>query len=236
MPTVPAPQAKSPEEKRLPSEAVAFGKQQWTRKWKTFARQWSQPKLMKLAKETLGEAALHSSQIHGFTTGTLRDPAPKVIFAIGQLNLAIAKANNGKIRGELPRWHPRCPGTLSDLWLGKHWLKDVEGFALGPVGVFEVISGIINVFPDDFDLIRAGGVEQMSSLIGKFMRLRLGELGKDWYSSKTGDFFIDTLLFGGTVDDSTLLIDRIGHICLMCRCTEDELIDTVSGWLEQGEV
>ena len=89
MPTAAIAPPKAPSEARVPSEAVAFGKAQWTRKWKVFASQWTQPQLMKLAKETLGEAAIHSSQIHGFTTGKLRDPAPKVLLAIGQLNLAI---------------------------------------------------------------------------------------------------------------------------------------------------
>ena len=77
MPTAAIAPPKAPSEARVPSEAVAFGKAQWTRKWKVFASQWTQLQLMKLAKETLGEAAIHSSQIHGFTTGKLRDPAPR---------------------------------------------------------------------------------------------------------------------------------------------------------------
>ena len=63
--------------------------------------------LIKLAEATLGTKAIHSSQIHGFTTGKLRDPSPKLMMALGELNLAIAKAN-----GEAIKSRYTCPGTL----------------------------------------------------------------------------------------------------------------------------
>ena len=106
MPTITSAEPVAPGVKRTPSECVAYGRQQWTRKWKVFASQWSQPQLMKLAAAVLGESAIHSSQIHGFTSGKLRDPAPKVLLAIGQLNKAIAYANGADVPmdGAQRRW------------------------------------------------------------------------------------------------------------------------------------
>ena len=107
MPTFITGEPKGPAEDRTVDEALAYGKQQWAAVWAGFARQWSQPALIKLAEATLGTKAIHSSQIHGFTTGKL-DPSPKLRSL--ELNLAIAKAN-----GEAITSCYTCPGTLQAL-------------------------------------------------------------------------------------------------------------------------
>ena len=226
MPTAAIAPPKAPSEARVPSEAVAFGKAQWTRKWKVFASQWTQPQLMKLAKETLGEAAIHSSQIHGFTTGKLRDPAPKVLLAIGQLNLALAAANGGSLRTDLPPHHPKCPGVHSDLWQGKHWMQDPEGYAMGPQEVFEVITGMVDLHSDEPMIVHDGNVEAVCQSIGKFMRVKLSEQGIDWFEIYCeGDDDVMHQLIRGKLLPPQEVMDHKEQICEICKCTMDELLE-----------
>ena len=226
MPTAAIAPPKAPSEARVPSEAVAFGKAQWTRKWKVFASQWTQPQLMKLAKETLGEAALHSSQIHGFTTGKLRDPAPKVLLAIGQLNLALAAANGGALREDLPPHHPKCPGVHAQLWQGKHWMQDMEGYAMGPQQIFEVITGMVDLHTDEPVIINDGNIEGVCESIGKFMRVKFAELGIDWFEMDwEGDGAVMNQLVRGKLVPTEEVSNRLEDICEICKCTMDELLE-----------
>ena len=178
MPTAVTAEPVPPGQARTPSQSVAFGRDQWTRLWSRFARQWSQPGLMKLAAATLGEAALHSSQIHGFTTGKLRDPAPKVLLAIGQLNAAIAAANG---EADLPPHHPTCPKTLGELWQHKNYMKDAEGNPLDAIGCFEAFTGQIDL---GMMGVRAASFDDESmpavcKAVGKLIRMDLGKQGID---------------------------------------------------------
>ena len=110
MPTILTGEPKAPGTDRTLDETMLYGREQWQAVWKAWARQWSQPELIKLAEQTLKCRCIHSSQIHGFATGKLRDPAPKLLVAIGQLNLALQG-----VREEGGR-RIKCPGTLKKLW------------------------------------------------------------------------------------------------------------------------
>ena len=121
-------------------ESYEFGRNQWTLAWRPFADQWTQPKLMKLAELTLGFQCLHSSQIHGFKTGKLKDPAPKVLAVIGDLNTAIAAANGADVVSPY-----KCPKAHSTLWLDKHWLTDKQGRPLDRSSVFLAITGALDL-------------------------------------------------------------------------------------------
>lgn len=195
MPTLNTVEPIAPADKqyRTPSESVAFGRAQWTLKWKRFARQWSQPQLMKLADAVLGEKAIHSSQIHGFTTGKLRDPAPKVLLSIGQLNEAIWFANNkeqwgkdktaSELRSDMPdRVYP-IPETLAELWQGRQAMTDRDGVPLTPSRCFEAFTGLYDL--GVFGQVRAGVLNEetmgaVSKQLGKIVRRCLMEQGIDF--------------------------------------------------------
>ena len=224
MPTAVAAEPVAPGESRTPSQSVAFGRQQWTRLWGRFARQWSQPALMKLAAATLGEAALHSSQIHGFTTGKLRDPAPKVLLAIGQLNAAIAAAND---EADLPPHHPTCPKTLGELWQHKNYMKDAEGNPLDAIGCFEAFTGQI-----DLGVMGVRGAsfspEQMpavSKAVGKLIRMELASKGIDFTDQPLDDSLFSQLIYGKTVDGVDFGLG-VGEIAEASGIAEDLLFDT----------
>ena len=218
MPTATNIDPKPPGVQRTPSEAVAFGRRQWQRKWRTFAAQWSQPALMKLAKETLGEAALHSSQIHGFTTGKLRDPAPKVLLAIGQLNMAIAIANsldNPVIRKKgMSLDLPNVPSREAHLWQGMSWMTDAKGNPLGPLECFAAFSGLIDLGLDvRSGTLSAENMPAVSKALGRYLRFALMERGTDVMEVPVDKSVFSRLVWGKIISGPELeaVIDQIAE-------------------------
>ena len=206
MPTAAIAEPVAPGQARTPSQSVAFGRHQWTRKFRVFSSQWSQPGLMKLAAATLGEAAIHSSQIFGFATGKLRDPAPKVILALGQLNLAIAAANG---KADLPPHHPQCPGTASELWQDKRYMTDADGKPLDAVGCYLAITGQIDLGCD----VRSGVLSKetmpaISKAVGKYLRFKLMEQGIDFMEMENANtpegLLLDRVVYGKALTVSEL--------------------------------
>ena len=228
MPTRPDPLAKGPNDSGLatPSEQVAFGRQQWVRKWRVFASQFSQPQLMKLAAAVLGEQAIHSSQIHGFSTGKLRDPAPKVLLSIGRLNMAIARSNGCAEAGE----GEKCPGNLSELWRGKKWLTDARGLPMGPYEVFGSVTGIIDLGTDNAIDIDPADQAAVSKSVGKFIRSKLMEQSRDFMETaemiemKSTCPVIEELVFSKEVDAAQLTA-YLPEIADICGVSLDQLID-----------
>ena len=186
-----------------------------------FARQWSQPALIKLAEATLGTKAIHSSQIHGFTTGKLRDPSPKLMMALGELNLAIAKAN-----GEAITSRYTCPGTLSKHWQHKTWLKDAQGAPLGPQGVFEAITGMIDLEVNLERVISSQAESHVSQALGKTLRMELAKQGIDWLDEimtlKEQAPCIEQLLMGKEVRGSEIT-DQLEELAKIADMTPDQL-------------
>ncbi len=228
MPTRADATAKGPNEDgaATPSEMVAFGRQQWTRKWRVFAGQFSQPQLMKLAFSVLREQAVHSSQIHGFSSGKLRDPAPKVVLAIGILNLAIARSNGCKEAGD----GPTCPGALTPLWKDKKWLVDDQGLPMGPVEVFLTLTGQIDLNTDGDVDISPEDQAAVSKSLGKYARTKLIEMGIDFMDSAEMEQLKDTcpiieeLIYNKEVDAAQLNVS-LADLALACEVTVDEVVD-----------
>ena len=221
MPTFLTGEPKGPAEDRTVDEALAYGKQQWSAVWAGFARQWSQPKLIKLAEATLGSKAIHSSQIHGWTTGKLRDPSPKLMMSLGELNLSIAKAN-----GEAITSRYTCPGTLSKLWQGMNWLKDAQGAPLGPSGVFEVITGLIDLEVNLDRVISSQDESLVSKELGRTLRMELAKQGVDWLGEimtlKEQAPCIEQLLMGKEVRGSEIT-DQLDQLAKIADMTSEEL-------------
>ena len=221
MPTFITGEPKGPAEDRTVDEALAYGKQQWAAVWAGFARQFSQPQLIKLAEATLGTRAIHSSQIHGWTTAKLRDPSPKLIMSLGELNLALAKAN-----GEAITSRYTCPGTLSKLWQGKTWLKDAQGAPLGPQGVFEAITGMIDLEVNLERQISSQSESDVSKEVGKCLRMELAKQGVDWLMEvmtlKEQAPCIENLLMGKEVRGSEIT-DQLEELAKIADMTPDQL-------------
>ena len=193
-----------PQEVRGVDDALLFGRQQWQSLWAGFAAQFSQPALIKLAELTLGSKAIHSSQIHGWSSGKLRDPSPKLMLALGELNLAIAKANGVEVTCRYT-----CPGAHAKLWEGKTWLKDAQGAALGPAEVFQAIAGLIDLQVMSDRFISTDHEEAVSKALGKYLRVELAKQEIDWMDDiadlRQQSTCIEDLLYGKKVKGAIIL-------------------------------
>ena len=221
MPTFVSGTPKSPAEDRLVDDALAFGRMQWSVLCVPFFRQWSQPGIIKLAELILGQKAIHSSQIHGSITGKLRDYSPKVLMALGEVNLAIAAANGEDVDARY-----KVPETRRELWEGKRCMRDAQGRPLGPSGVFEVITGLVDLGIRMDRQISPEAEEEVSLQLGKFLRLELAKKGVDYVGDMTDlrkkSTCIEDLIFGKTVQGS-VITDELSKLAALVEVDEDTL-------------
>ena len=200
------------------------GRQQWTVAWRRFARQWTQPQLLKLADSVMGGRYLHSSQISGFATGKLREPSPKVFVVIGRLNQALA--------------HGQLPSDLQILWANKKVLADKDGTALDAVGCFRAFTGELDLGLGNVRSIPEDQVEKASKHLGRIVRGLLAKAGVDFIEelpdliAESGDV-VQSVLLGQamTADD---LVESLPALEVMLKSrkvtiTADQLWDAISG-------
>ena len=205
-------------------ENLVFGKDQLCRLFRVFSRQYSQPELILLSKEVCKVPALHSSQISGLQKNTLKEPSPKLFLIIGELNLAIARSQG--IKG-LPKG-PKCPSNLKHLWDGKLLLRNLDGSPMGPVDVFKVFSGLVDMKLNSRNI--PSEIEQsVSKSLGKYLRLKLSSAGIDWFdemdSLKKKCSIIEDLVLGKTVSGDSI-VPQLPALAELCKVTEDEIWDS----------
>jgi hypothetical protein len=186
-------------------EELEAGRRQWTVAWRRFARQWTQPQLLKLADAVMGGRYLHSSQISGFATGKLREPAPKVFVVIGRLNQALA---NGKLDAK-----------QKDLWANKQCLVDKDGTPLDAVGCFRAFTGELDLGLGEIRTIPEDQVEEVNKRLGRFVRGELAKAGVDFIEElpalvKSSDPLVKSILLGECfkADD---LVEAIPLVAIM---------------------
>lgn len=142
------------------------GREQFRKAFKAFSRQWSQPQLMKLATAALKDNVIHSSQITGFATGTLKDPAPKVLYALGLFNEALAQ-------GDLPQ-------AMAEAWKDKEVMRTSSGGVMGPAEMFMAFVGALDLGLSNAKEIPLEFEESVSAVFGKWVRLTLASKGVDF--------------------------------------------------------
>lgn len=147
------------------SQQCTYGREQFRRICRPFFRQWTQPQFMKLAEAALQDRVIHSSQITGFSTGTLCDPAPKVLWALGRFNELLGEGS--------------LPGSLRDLWAHRRAMEH-EGAALGPAEVFLAFTGGLDLHLPEVLEIPLDQEEEVSKVFGKWLRLQLASAGVDF--------------------------------------------------------
>ena len=151
--------------------------------------------------------------------------SPKLMLAIGHLNLAIAKANGEDVQSPY-----KCPQTLSELWQGKTWLKDAQGAALGPEGVFQAITGLIDLGIDTDRVITVQDEAEVCNALGKFLRMELAKNEVDWM----GELFElrdsygitcleDLLMRSKTPTPGTTLIEELPKMAELVGVSEEEI-------------
>tara|TARA_R100001082_G_scaffold94712_1_gene61702 strand:- start:5400 stop:6095 length:696 start_codon:yes stop_codon:yes gene_type:complete len=176
MPTNKAAKAKPPGQKRNISETVAFGREQMSKIARPFFNQWSQPAFLKLASSTFGERCIHSTQIKGFSEGTLRDASMKPVVALGELNEAIARSQGIKSVGN----GIRCPGAIKELWQDKVYMRDNNGKPIGAEIMLSIFAGLIDLKIGETKEIPVSKEKLVSKALGKHLRMSLQRQDYDW--------------------------------------------------------
>jgi len=176
MPTSKAAKPKAPGQKRNVSETVAFGREQMSKIARPFFNQWSQPAFLKLASATLGERCIHSTQIKGFSDGSLRDASMKPIISLGTLNEAIARSQGIKSVGD----GLKCPGALKDLWQDKVYMRDNKGKPIGPEALLCIFGGLVDLKIGETKEIPVSKEKLVSKALGKHLRMSLQRQDYDW--------------------------------------------------------
>ena len=223
--------APNPITTRLSEGAAAFAAF-----WRTWRNQWSQPQLLKLADQYLGQRLFHSSQMGGFAKQILRDPAPKVFLAVGFLNVAHARSihvDEALIQPTpdigLPQ---KLPDTLRALWEGRQPLCDGDGVVLGPTGLFEAFTGLRALPYDSSRIIFSEHEEKVSEALGRWLRLRLATQGIDWLSElpmlRSQCDILEPLLVGRTVGGDALVF-RLPQLAAIAGTTVDDLWGVIEG-------
>ena len=159
------------------------GREQFRRMFKAWSRQWTQPQLLKLTLQGLGDRVVHSSQLTGFATGTLLDPAPKVLLAIGRFNQMLATANSqypDRLSSDPRTTCGGLPATLSDIWKGKEAMVTPDGAVMGPAEVFLAFTGELELNLGGEREIPLEKEAAVSKAFGKHVRTELAKRGVDF--------------------------------------------------------
>ena len=152
--------------------------------WRRWRHQWSQPQLLKIADAYIGARLFHSSQMGGFETRALQNPAPRVFFVVGYLNLAHARSLgiDEALLEKVPDigLAPKLPDTLRDLWQGRQPLCTPSGEVLGPSGLFMAFCGLLELPGAAQRSVAPEHAVDASAIIGRFLRFTLPTKGIDW--------------------------------------------------------
>jgi len=200
--------------------ALERGNMQFASAFRAFSSQWTQTELLRLTQLHLGVKALHSSQIGGFRTGKLQEPAPKVFLALGYFNIALALSVGHPSELIEPdtvlRYPSRLPGQVRDLWEGRIPIVDSDGVALGPVGMFEAFCGLRSLPAKAHRELAEGDVLEACKTLGSFLRAHYAKHDIDWYEQLRPLAYdcptIEPLLLNKPVNADRLLndLDAIG--------------------------
>ena len=176
MPTKTDGKPKPPSQKRTINETIAFGRNQMQQIARPFFNQWSQPQFLKLAAETLGARCLHSTQIKGFSDGTLRDASIKPLISLGVVNLALARSQGVKSVGP----GLKCPASLKELWEDKIYMRDNKGKPIGPELILCIFSGLVDIEVGVIKDIPVSKEKLVAKALGKHLRMSLQRQDYDW--------------------------------------------------------
>lgn len=198
--------------------------------WRAWLSQFTQPQLLKLAEQYLQGRLFHSSQMGGFSTRKLRAPAPTVFLAIGYLNVAHAHSlglDPHRIEEVTDIGLPKkLPDTLRAIWEGREPLQDADGVVMGPIGLFEAFTGLRALASREDRRITPDQEQAASEVLGRYMRLRLAQLGIDWLQEmpklRTSSSVLEDLLMGRVVH-ADRLCGQLERLAAIAETTEDEL-------------
>ena len=198
-----------------PNELIALGHRQIQTLTRRFFRQATQPKWLKISASLYddGKWHLHSSQIGGFANGSLKIPSPKALMVLGQLNRSLAASLTGPDGQRLfpDVTAPTLPGELRHLWGHLSPMLDANGVPFGPVEIFLIVSGQMDLGLETDREIPLGSEEAVCKALSRYLRLAFGRLGIDFLEDMAKLRLIcssmEPLLMGKTVPGDVLVGD-----------------------------
>tara|TARA_R100001443_G_scaffold26694_1_gene39999 strand:- start:299 stop:1000 length:702 start_codon:yes stop_codon:yes gene_type:complete len=201
---------------------LSYGRKQFSLVFRVFSTQYSQPELILLAKLVLDTNALHSSQISGFQRDTLRDPSPKLLFALGLINQAIARTQGvkGLSKGA------KLPATKDSLWRDKQYMRNSDGTPMGPLDMFSAFAGLKDLGVSSAKSIPVRKEKAVAKALGKYMRLALAKLDIDYVSEivslKKKSKTIEKLVLNKPVSGSAIVQD-LSALARLAQQGEEDL-------------
>lgn len=206
------------------------GSEAFAASWRRWVKQWTQPQLLRLSQTYLGGRMFHSSQMAGFASRQLQNPAPKVFLAVGALNLAHARSL-GFTTAQMEAapdlgLDTFLPGALRNLWEGREPIRDAEGVCLGPVGLFEAFCGLRALPSAPEREIAPEALRSVCERLGARLRVSLISRGIDFVLRRTELSAVapsvGPLLNGETVPAAQLLND-LQPIAALLQTTADQV-------------
>ena len=199
-----------------PDEVMAAGRRKMQTLALRFYRQATQPKWLKCSQALYKEEKwhLHSSQIGGFSYGKLKDPSPKSLYVMGQLNLSLAASLTDA--NDNPRYPqvtgvPKLPQDLKRFWGSWEPMVDAQGNVLGPIELFRVMIDDIDLGFDEERVIPMEAEEAVSKTLAVHVRLALAKKGVDFFSAmeqlRTVCPTMEPLLMGKVIPGDQLVRD-----------------------------
>ena len=171
-----------------PDEVKASGIRNMQTLSRRLYRQATQPKWLKASQALYKEEKwhLHSSQIAGFSTGKVKDPSPKSLLVMGQLNMSLAASltdEAGNPRFPEVTGVPKLPQDLKRYWGSWEPMLDAKGNVLGPVELFRVMIDDIDLGFNEERVIPMEAEEAVSKALAVHVRLGLAKKGVDFFSA-----------------------------------------------------
>jgi hypothetical protein len=202
--------------------ALERGALQFPSAFRALSGQFTQTEFMKIATEYLGTKAIHSSTIGGFNRGVLTEPAPKTFLALGCFNAALARSigHPEELIEDTSSlgYPPKLPQRFKELWQHTIPMLDRDGFALGPVGMFEAFCGLRQLPVRESRRMDPADADDASRVLGAFLRAYYAKHDIDWYAKLRELAYdcptMEPLLLSHTVSSDRLLndLDAIGKL------------------------
>lgn len=196
-----------------PNEVLTEGRRQLQVITRRFFSQLRQPKWLALSSSLYPETKqhLHSSQISGWGSGTLKDPSPKAFLVLGHLNLALYASLHGSFDYEGVGEVPKLPETMRKIWGELLPMLGPDNEPLGPVELFEVMVGIRDLKLDSTRTVPVEHQAAVSQTLGRYLRVELMRRGVDFMAEMPGLRqqcpSMEPLLMGHTVAGPQLVAD-----------------------------
>lgn len=160
------------------------GRAQTSAACRAWMSQFSQTEMMRLSEEYLQTKLIHSSTITGLKKGC--ETYPKVLTALGYLNIAIARSNgySEHLIETAPDigYNPTLDCSEPRLWKGKSPMLDANNIAVGPTGLFEAFVGLRDLKVNMDRSLSLVEAPDACKAAGAFLRQTFATRGVDWYS------------------------------------------------------